>query len=117
MTYAIEIDIFKEAVTFPNTENQTPNKEINQISPLCTSPWPAGLYITFGTVSMPNQTLHSHIYWCRESQGPDFGFSLQLFCFRVRSEVNIDKYCFVHRHYPLAPAKSPFNLLGFSAAF
>lgn len=56
MNCAIETDIFKEAATFSNTENQTPNKETNQITPLSTSPWPASLYITFGTASMPSHS-------------------------------------------------------------
>lgn len=117
MNYAIQTDIFfKEAATFPNIENQTPNKEINQITPLCKSPWPARLHVTH---------LEQLLCWIKPlipkytsaEKAPDFSFSLQLFCFRARSGVNTDKYCFVCGHYPSSSTKSLLNLLGLSAAF
>lgn len=115
MNYAIETDFFKEAATLPSTANQTPNKETNQITPLCTSPWPARLYVTFGTVSMPNQTFHSQIHWCRESQGPDFCFSLQLF-----ASEQVQKSTLINTVLSMegsCSTKSLLNLLGFSAVF
>lgn len=46
MKYAIETHIFfEEATTFPNTENQTPNKETNQITPLLCAHPPASQFI------------------------------------------------------------------------
>lgn len=100
MNYVIETDIFKEVATFPNIENQTPNKEINHTSVQIPLASQIACH-TFGIAPMPNQTSHSQIYWCRESTR--FQFQSATVLFQSRSEVNIDKYCFAHGHYPLAP--------------